>query len=191
MWCTRAGLCSVKAVFACKHWGSTAPLHCSEKCSVITGISCCILVPSVGRRWGNANSWMRLSLARCSGQSSHVGCGEDEGLDTAAPRGECQEEASPEPTCAGSAPQPAHAGSLGRPGLPVPGRHLHPLFPLFPLSVLFFLNTTCGNQLVLEGRVLPLVSFWLETYLSPRVLCSYTWQRGVCSAVHSLANLAS
>lgn len=77
---------------------------------------------------------------------------------------------------------------LGRPGPPSTCSHLH---PLFPRSALFFLKTTCGSKLVLQGRALPLVSFWLEIYFSVRVLCSCTWQSGVCSAVHSLANLAS
>lgn len=41
------------------------------------------------------------------------------------------------------------------------------------------------------GQIFPLVSFWRETYFSLLLLCSCTWQSGVCSAAHSLANLVS
>lgn len=98
------------------------------------------------------------------------------------PKGVCQEDASSEPT------RQHVQGTRGDPDPQVPGSHLH---PLFPFSALFFLRTACGSQLVLEGRVLPLFSFWLEIYFSVHVLCSCTWQSGVCSAVHSLAKLAS
>lgn len=84
--------------------------------------------------------------------------------------------------------QPANSGPWGHPGLQLPASHLH---SVFFLSAIFFLKTTCGNKLVLEGRVLSLVSFWLEIYSSVHVLCSCTWQSGVCSAVHSPANLVS
>lgn len=102
-------------------------------------------------------------------------------------RGECQEVFRNPPVLA-QLPSQHMQGTWGNPGFQVPGSHLH---PLFPLSALFFLKTTCVSKLVLEGRALPLVCFWLEIYFSVHVLCSCTWQSGVCSAVHSLANLAS
>lgn len=149
--------------------------------------------PIMGRRWENADSWMRCCLPDAALGSFPVwvvGRRRDWVLihPELPPRGECQEEASPEPTCAGSANQPAYAGGLGRPG---PPGNRQSSAPLFPLSALFFLKTTCGSKLVRKGRVLPLVSFWLEIYFSVHALRSCTWQNGVCSAVHSLANLMS
>lgn len=133
-----------------------------------------------------------LSLGCCSGQPPHMGCWKQEGVDTDPPRAASKAGMSGGGITWTHLPwlssQPAHAGPWGDPGLQVPGSHLD---SVFLLSAIFFLKTTCGNKLLLEGRVLSLVSFWLEIYFSVHVLCSCTWQSGVCSAVHSPANLVS
>lgn len=166
-----------------------------------TGIySCCCIPLTFGKPAEAYQGWevgkcqeldVLLSLGCCSGQSPHMGCWKQGGLGTdpsgAAPRQECQEEASPKPTCTGSAPSQHILG----PGESQASRYLAVTCTVFFLSPIFFLKTTCANKLVLEGRVLSLGSFWLEIYFSVHVLCSCTWQSGVCSAVHSPANLVS
>lgn len=169
--------------------------------AVTTGIySCCCIPVTFGKPAQAYHGWevgkcqelnVLLSLGCCSGQSPHVGCWKQEGLGT------------DPPTAASKAGMPgggitqahlhwpssqaAHSGSWGD----LACSYLAVTCTVFFLSAIFFLKTTRGNKLVLEGRVLSLGSFWLEIYFSVHVLCSCTWQSGVCSAVHSPANLVS
>lgn len=146
--------------------------------------------PITGGEWGNAKSWMCCCLWDAALGSLPiwiVGSRRDWALihPELPARQECQEEASPKATCTGSAPSQPILGSGET------SRYLAITCTVFFLSDIFFLKTTRGNKLVLEGRVLSLGSFWLEIYFSVHVLCSCTWQSGVCSAVHSPANLVS
>lgn len=193
----------MEVVFACKHWGSITLLQSGEKCCCHRNI---FLLLHTWDFWQNCHGWevgkcqeldVLLSLGCCSGQIPHVGCWKQEELDTDPPRAASEAgmpgEGSPGMPGEGSPIPPALAQLpastfWGDPGLQVPGSHLH---SLFFLSAIFLLKTTCGNKLVQEGRVLSLLSFWLEIYFSVHVLCSCTWQSGVCSAVHSPANLVS
>ena len=94
VWCTRAVLCSVKVVFACKRWGSITPLRNGEKCLVTTGIysSCCILMTF----WRNSAEKQSLAWARGGGMPTAewvaiFSCGAEEGLHTDPPRVSSQE----------------------------------------------------------------------------------------------------
>lgn len=123
LWCTRAVLSSVKVVFACEHyyspsqwWEMLLPqeyIHAAAYLWLLENLP----KPFTGGKWGSAKSWMCCCLwdaALGSLPMWIVGSRRDWALihPQLPPRQECQEEASPKPTCTGPAPR-QHILGLG------------------------------------------------------------------------------